>query len=158
MTPLLRLSLACFAALVALTALAADGQKSRVFMLIRSGRTTKTVEVKSAAFDHAKVGKLHLGAPLPTVPNEVTVVIVQNAANQQAFKAGAKFRRIDLLLYVTPSTGRQHLRSQLEIGDAKVAAYKVAEDRKTATVTLSSAKTYLSETVTSANPDWVTSE
>ena len=138
-------------------AVLAGAPGSRIVMLARSGRSTKSFAVQSVTFDHAAIGKLRLNGPAPASPSEIILVAPASAATQAALKPTTKLAKVDLVLYVTDSNAHQRLRSQLELGNSTVSEYKLSVDKKTATVKLSAKIALISEQVPTASTDWVTS-
>ncbi|MHB8636890.1 MAG: hypothetical protein ACYC96_10515 [Fimbriimonadaceae bacterium] len=138
----------------ALAALA-GAHSSRIAMLIRFGRATKTLDVRSVSFDHTAVGRGRLHGRQTGTPHDITVVVPATAASHTLFAPNAKLVKVDLVLYVTDALGHQRLRSQVEIGNPVVAGYKLSADKKTATVVLSTKLAFVSEASLSQNSDWV---
>jgi hypothetical protein len=138
----------------ALAALAA-APSSRIVMMIRVGRSTKSFDATTVSFDHTTIGRGRLHGPQPASAGEVTVVVPASAATQTAFKLNSTLGKVDLVLYAMDAAGHQHLRSQVEIGGPLVAAYKLSEDKKTATVRLTAKAIFVTEGFQTGNADWV---
>jgi len=136
----------------------AAAPNSRITMLLTSGRSMKTFAVNSVSFDRTKIGRGKLHGPQPTEAGQITIVMPADAQTEKIFKANTALSKVDLLLYVKDPAGKQHLRSQVEIGKSTVTEYKPSSDKKTATVTIASKVVYVTEPALTGNPDWVSSK
>lgn len=112
---------------------------------------------QSISFDHTSVGHPVLGGPKQTRVIDFTIEMATSASAQALLKPKATIQKIDMVLYVKDSAGRQHFRSQVEIGNAEVVEYKLSTDKKSATVKLSATNVYVQEPSVSTDKDWVTS-